>query len=161
LRAEPLVLSVPEVEKGRYYSVQFVDMYTFNFAYVGSRATGNGAGNFLLAGPSWQGEKPDGIKEVIRSDTDLDFVFYRTQLFSPADIDNVKKVQAGYKVQPLSQFLRKPPPPPAPAINFIKPLSPEEERTSPEFFSILNFASFEKRMGPPQILARSCSLTEW
>src|SRR5262245_27020754 len=51
LRAEPIVLTVPAVEKGRYYSLQFIDMYTFNFAYVGSRATGNGAGSYLLAGP--------------------------------------------------------------------------------------------------------------
>ena len=54
LRAEPLVLSVPAIDKDRYYSLQFIDMYTFNFAYVGSRATGNDAGNFLLAGPNWQ-----------------------------------------------------------------------------------------------------------
>ena len=32
-------------------------------------------------------------------------MLYRTQLFDPSDIDNVKKIQAGYKVQPLSQFL--------------------------------------------------------
>src|ERR1700735_3595557 len=51
LRAEPLVLTAPEINEGRYYSVQFIDMYTFDFAYVGSRATGNGAGKFLLAGP--------------------------------------------------------------------------------------------------------------
>jgi hypothetical protein len=76
---------------------------------------------------------------VIRSETDLDFVLYRTQLFSPDDIDNVKRVQAGYKVQTLSQFLGKQAPPSAPTINFIKPLSPEDERTSPEFFNILNF----------------------
>jgi hypothetical protein len=54
LRAEPLVLTVPEIEKGRYYSLQFIDMYTFNFAYVGSRATGNGEGRFLLTGPNWE-----------------------------------------------------------------------------------------------------------
>ena len=139
LRAEPLVLSVPEVEKNRYYSLQFVDLYTFNFAYVGSRATGNGAGNFLFAGPRWKGQRPNGIKSVIRSETDFDFVLYRTQLFDAADIDNVKKVQAGYKVQTLSQFLDKPPPPAAPAVNFLEPLTPEQERTSPEFFNVLNF----------------------
>ena len=55
LRAEPLVITVPAIDKGRYYSIQFIDMYTFNFAYVGSRATGNGAGSFLLAGPDWTG----------------------------------------------------------------------------------------------------------
>jgi hypothetical protein len=139
LRAEPLVLSVPEVEKGRYYSLQFIDMYTFNFAYVGSRATGNGAGNYLLAGPNWKGQKPKDIKAVIKSETEFAFVLYRTQLFSPGDIDNVKKVQAGYKVQPLSAFLGKPAPAAAPAIDFIKPLPAEQERTSPQFFNILNF----------------------
>jgi hypothetical protein len=139
LRAEPLVISVPEVEAGRYYSLQFVDMYTFNFAYVGSRATGNGAGNFLLVGPRWRGKTPEGIKAVIRSETDFDFVQYRTQLFSVADIDNVKKVQAGYKVQTLSQFLGQPAPPAPPPVDFVKPLSPEDQRTSPEFFNILNF----------------------
>src|SRR5262245_51197761 len=80
LRAEPLVFTVPEVEKGRYYALQFIDMYTFNFAYIGSRATGNGAGNYLLAGPKWKGEKPDGITSVIRCETDFAFVLYRTQL---------------------------------------------------------------------------------
>jgi hypothetical protein len=52
LRAEPLVLTVPVIEKERYYSLQFIDMYTFNFAYVGSRATGNDGGSYLLAGPN-------------------------------------------------------------------------------------------------------------
>ncbi len=139
LRAEPLVLSVPAIDKERYYSLQFVDMYTFDFAYVGSRATGADAGDFLLAGPDWHGETPPGIKQVIRSETEFAFVLYRTQLLSPDDIDNVKKIQAGYKVQPLSQFLGKPAPPAPPAVDFVKPLSPEAERTSPEFFSILNF----------------------
>jgi hypothetical protein len=139
LRAEPLVFSVPAIDKDRYYSLQFIDMYTFDFAYVGSRATGNDAGNFLLAGPDWHGETPPGVKAVIRSETEFAFVGYRTQLFGPDDIDNVKKIQAGYKVQPLSQFLGEPAPPAPPAVDFIKPLAPEAEKTSPEFFNILNF----------------------
>src|SRR5690606_39971357 len=85
LRAEPLVISVPAVTD-RYYSLQFVDMYTHNFAYVGSRATGSGGGNYLLAGPKWQGEPPTGIDSVIRSETELAFVLYRTQLFSADDL---------------------------------------------------------------------------
>ena len=139
LRAEPLVLTVPAIEKGRYYSLQFIDMYTFDFAYVGSRATGNDAGSFLLAGPGWKGEAPPGVNAVIRSETELAFVLYRTQLFNPADIDNVKRIQAGYKVETLSQFLGRPAPPAPPAIDFIKPLDVETERTSPEFFNVLNF----------------------
>jgi hypothetical protein len=141
LRAEPLVLSVPAVEKGRYYSLQFIDTYTFNFAYVGSRATGNDAGSFLLAGPNWNGEKPEGVKAVIRSETEFAFVLYRyrTQLFKPEDIDNVKKILAGYKVQTLSAFLGKPAPAAAPKVAFLKPLTPEQQHTSLEFFDVLNF----------------------
>ncbi len=138
LRAEPLVLTVPPIEAGRYYSLQFVDGYTYDYAYVGSRTTGNGGGKYLLAGPSWKGEKPEGINEVIRSDTDFSLVIYRTQLFDPADIDNVKKIQAGYTVEPLSAFEKKPAAT-APAMDFIAPLTPDEQKTSPKFFQILNF----------------------
>ena len=139
LRAEPLVITVPAIDKKRYYSLQFVDMYTFNFAYVGSRATGVDAGNFLLAGPGWKGEVPAGVKAVIRSETEFAFILYRTQLFNPSDIENVKKIQAGYKVSSLSQFLGKPAPPASPAVDFIKPLSATDEKSSLEFFNILNF----------------------
>jgi hypothetical protein len=138
LRAEPLILTVPPIEKARYFSIQLIDAYTFNFAYIGSRATGNGGGSYLIAGPNWKGEKPSGVKEVIRSETEFVFALYRTQLFDPADIVNVEKVQAGYKAQTLSQFLGTPAPAGAP-VDFIKPLTPAEEKTSPQLFNILNF----------------------
>src|SRR5678809_81731 len=71
LRAEPIVLTVPPIEKDRYFSVQLIDLYTFNFAYIGSRATGNDGGSFLVAGPNWTGETPRGVKQAIRSETEL------------------------------------------------------------------------------------------
>jgi hypothetical protein len=138
LRAEPLVLTVPQIDEGRYFSVTLFDLYTHTFAYIGSRTTGNGGGRFLLAGPRWNGEKPAGITSVIRSETEFVFAGYRTQLFSPEDLDNVKKIQAGYKVQTLSEFLGKPKLPAAP-IEFVKPLMPEGQRTSLEFFEVLRF----------------------
>ena len=112
LRAEPIVFCVPEIEKNRYYSVQLTDMYAFNYGYVGTRATGNGAGCYMIAGPGWSGEKPEGIAKAFASETQFGLVIFRTQLFNAADIDNVKKIQAGYKVMPLSMFLGKPAPPP-------------------------------------------------
>jgi hypothetical protein len=139
LRAEPIVLTVPPIEKDRYFSIQLIDAYTFNFDYVGSRTTGNDGGSFLIAGPGWKGDTPKGVKKVFRSETEFVFAVYRTQLFSPDDLDNVKKVQAGYKAEPLSAFLGQPAPAAAPAIDFIKPLTPDEEKTSLEFFNILNF----------------------
>ncbi len=139
LRAEPLVLTVPAVDKSRYYSAQFIDLYTHNFAYVGSRATGNEAGTYLLAGPNWKGEAPPGVQGLIRSETDLALVIYRTQLFGPNDVQNVEEIQRDYRVQPLSRFLGTDAPPAAPAIEFMVPLSAQDERESPEFFNLLNF----------------------
>jgi len=139
LRAEPLVLTLPPIEQDRYFSVQFVDGYTYNFAYLGSRTSGDSGGKYLLAGPGWKGEKPEGINEVIRADTDFVLALYRTQLFGPDDLDNVKNIQAGYTAQPLSAFLNQQPPPAAPAIDFPVPLSPDEQKTSPEFFELMNF----------------------
>lgn len=139
LRAEPLVLTVPPIAQDRYYSLQFVDLFTYNFAYVGSRTTGNGGGRYLLAGPNYTGGKPEGVDGVIRSDTDLALVLYRTQLLGPSDAEEVKKIQDGYQAVPLSVYLNQPPPPPAPAIDFVPPLSRDQERTSPQFFEIMNF----------------------
>lgn len=139
LRAEPLVLTMPAVDKNRYYSAQFIDLYTHNFAYVGSRATGNAAGAYLLAGPNWTGETPPGVQGLIRCETELAMVMYRTQLFGPNDLKNVEEIQRDYRVQPLSRFLGTEAPPVPEAIAFVQPLSVEEERTSLEFFNILNF----------------------
>ena len=139
LRAEPIVLTVPEVEEGRYYSIQFTDAYTFNTDYAGTSTTGNSAANLLVVGPGWTGETPNGVKKVIRSETDFLMPIYRVQLFNTGDIENVNRVQAGFKVQTLSAFLGRPSPPAAPAIDFIKPLTVETQKTSLDFFNILNF----------------------
>lgn len=139
LRAEPLVLTTPKMEKERYFSIQLIDLYTHNFAYIGSRATGNDGGVFLVAGPAWKGKIPKGVTKVIRSETELVLGIYRTQLFNPDDLENVKKIQNGYKAQPLSEFLGRPAPKAAPEIEFIKPLPPDAQKSSVEFFGILGF----------------------
>jgi hypothetical protein len=119
LRAEPMVISVPRVEKERYYSVQLIDGNTYNYGYIGSRATGNGPGDYLIAGPDWKGTTPAGIKKLFSSTTPFSLAAFRTQLFNPGDMPNVERVQAGYKVQPLSAFLQQPAPPAAPKIDFV------------------------------------------
>src|SRR5882672_11387717 len=138
-RAEPMVLTVPAMEKNRYFVFQMMDLYTFNFDYVGSRTTGDNGGDFLIAGPNWKGPTPKGITKVIRSETQLVNVVGRTQLFNPGDLDNVKKIQAGYNLRPLSEYLGKPAPPPAPEVNWIKPMKPSEQSKSLEFFNQLAF----------------------
>lgn len=139
LRTEPMVFTVPPIEKNRYWSLQLIDLYTHNFDIPGTRTDGNNGGSFLIAGPNWKGEKPEGITRVIRCETEIASAQFRTQLFDSADLENVKKIQEQYIVKPISAFLNQPAPKAAPEINFPKPLTPETQRTSLEFFSLLNF----------------------
>ena len=119
LRAEPMVISVPAVDRKRYYSVMLVDGNTFNYGYIGSRATGSDAGDYLVAGPRWKGDAPPGIKKVFRSSTDFTMAVFRTQLFDAKDMPNVIKVQDGYKAQPLSAYLKQPAPQAAPTPDWL------------------------------------------
>ncbi|WP_247390029.1 MULTISPECIES: DUF1254 domain-containing protein [unclassified Bradyrhizobium] len=107
LRAEPMVLSVPAVEKGRYYAVQLEDGNTYNYGYIGSRSTGTEPGDYMVVGPEWRGATPPGIKKVFQSSTQFSVAGYRTQLFGADDMANVEKVQADYKAQPLSAYLKQ------------------------------------------------------
>ena len=137
LRAEPYVVTVPAVAGKRYYVQQWVDLFTYNFAYIGSRATGNGAGNYMIAGPHWNGKAPAGIKKVFRSETDIVMTLTRTALNGPEDVAAVKAVQNGMKLQPLSSFTHKAAPPPAPAIEF--PPYDVAKARSHDFIAYLNF----------------------
>ena len=118
LRAEPLVVSVPEIEPERFYHFQLIDLYTHNYAYVGTLTTGNGAGEFLLAGPDWTGEPPDDVDKVIQSETDLVFIVVRTQLFAPDDLPRVEEIQRAYAVEPLSAYTGTPAPAPSPSHDY-------------------------------------------
>ena len=120
LRAEPMVLCVPEIDKDRYYSVQLVSQYTYNFGYIGSRTTGNGAGCYVIAGPDWSGDTPPGIKKIFQSGTSFALGLFRTQLIDAADIDNVRAIQAKYRAEPLSSFLGAAAPEAAPSIDWPK-----------------------------------------
>ncbi|MES2659087.1 MAG: DUF1254 domain-containing protein [Verrucomicrobiota bacterium] len=119
LRAEPMVITVPAVEKERYFSVQMIDGNTYNYGYIGSRATGNEAGSYLVVGPDWNGEPPAGIAKVFHSTTPFALTLIRTQLFDSSDMPNVEKLQAKYQMQPLSTYLKQPAPPAAAKIDFL------------------------------------------
>ena len=144
LRAEPIVLSVPAVDPKRYYSVMLCDGNTYNYGYIGSRATGSEAGDYMVVGPDWKGATPPGIKKVFRSTTQFSVAGYRTQLFNADDLDGVKKVQAGYKVQTLSAYLKGPATTAATTVDFPKI---DKELVKTNFFEYLDFAL---QFAPPQ-----------
>jgi hypothetical protein len=101
LSKEPVVLAHPDMGQ-RYFTFELADMYSNNFGYVGKRTTGPKAGAFLVAGPDWNGEKPDNVREVIRSRTPYALVFGRTLVEDANDVATVNKLQDQYRVVPLS-----------------------------------------------------------
>jgi hypothetical protein len=135
---DAMVITIPEIEAERYWSLQLIDMYTHNFAYLGSRETGNDGGDFMIAGPNWNGEVPEGISQVIHSETELALVIIRTQLFNADEIEKVEQIQNKFLVQTLSSFVGKPEMEIVP-IDFIKPLGVDEQKSSLEFYNQLNF----------------------
>jgi hypothetical protein len=140
LRTEPVVFSVPAMDPKRYYSLMFCDGNTYNYGYVGTRATGSEAGDYLAVGPDWHEQDTvglPGIKKVFRSSTQFSLVAYRTQLFGPDDLDEVKKVQAGYKTQMLSDYLNETPPTAPLPTDFPKI---DKELVKKNFFEYLDFA---------------------
>ena len=111
LDKEPLVLSVPDTGK-HYYVIALFDMWSNVFASIGTRTTGTGAANFLIAGPGWQGTPPADIKQAYRSPTRFVWVNGQMQANGPPDYADVNALQKQYRLTPLSGW-GKPYAPPA------------------------------------------------
>ncbi|WP_353476754.1 DUF1254 domain-containing protein (plasmid) [Salipiger sp. H15] len=118
LRAEPLAITVPRTGE-RYFVIQLVDMFTDNFAYIGTRATGRDGGTFLLVGPSFDGPLPEGdFDRVIVSRSDFAALATRTAVDGPDDVADVTAFQDQLQLAPLSAHLGTEPPTAATAIDF-------------------------------------------
>jgi hypothetical protein len=109
LTKEPMIVSAPDTG-GRYYLLPMLDMWTDVFASPGWRTTGTQAGNFLVALPSWQGSVPPDVQRI-NAPTPYVWIIGRTKTDGPPDYDAVHKIQAGYKIIPLSQWGKTATPP--------------------------------------------------
>ena len=144
LRREPIVLGVPAFEPHRFQNVQAADWCTMNFFTRGTRDVGNGARRYLLAGPSWAGETPDGVDEVVVADSWIIKLFTRIIVEEPGDETAIHARQDQYRLDPLSRYLGvEPPPEPAVADFPAPPASGMRgrgffEQPTPDFIGTLN-----------------------
>ncbi|MCK5447235.1 MAG: DUF1254 domain-containing protein [Gemmatimonadetes bacterium] len=120
LRAQPWVLTMPQIEGDRFYTSQWDDLWGFVLGNAGSVDDGNAGLNVLLVPPGWSGERPEGIDRVIQGETQFLGTLTRTQVFDQDDFVNAQSIQREYELQPLSAFLGADAPPPAAEIEWME-----------------------------------------
>lgn len=137
LRAEPLVVTVPNIPEERYYSLQFIDLFVYNFAYIGQRETGSKGGSYLIVGPGQKAPDVPGIRRVYPSESDFVFCIGRILAKNTEDQEIAAGFQRQFKVEPLSAFLKKQPPSPPEPVDFLA-FDPAKAK-SEHFIEYFNF----------------------
>ncbi len=110
--AEPVVVSIPDFDEGRYWILHTMDLGHYTNAMIGSRTRGTRGGRFLFAAAAWTGAVPDGVDEVVRSESDLIKVMGRIMTIGGNDLEIARALQDQWTIETLSAFLGMPGPDP-------------------------------------------------
>lgn len=103
LQDEPVVFSHPET-RGRYVVAQIMNMWTDNFASMGTRSTGTAAGNVVIAGPGWNGHVPSDVDQTYHCSTRYAWILVQIAAAGPQDFDEIHAMQDELRVTPLSAW---------------------------------------------------------
>ena len=101
LQDGPVVFSHPET-RGRYVVAQIMNMWTDNFASMGTRATGTAAGNVVIAGPGWNGRVPSDVDQTYHCSTRYAWILVQIAAAGPQDFDEIHAMQDELRLTPLS-----------------------------------------------------------
>jgi hypothetical protein len=145
LSAGPVMIDVPATG-ARYFSLALMDVFTDNFAYFGSRATGGRAVRAMVAGPAWRGRAPAGVV-LVRAPTNDVWALGRTLVDGPADLAAARAVQDGLTATPAAAAT------PPRAFSVDTPLEP-----SPETFLGAVNEALTRNPPPPAHRARLARL---
>jgi hypothetical protein len=155
LNKEPVVLVIPPISD-RYNVFQLIDAYTNDYAYIGQRATKGIGGTYLIAGPDWNGQVPEGMTPIW-TPTNLAWLINRIVVKGPADVPNVNAIQEKIIVKPLSEFqgnTTTSSPPSVTHANASKevPIGPQPSLIAPtgiEIFDEIGTAMIGNPLNPP------------
>ena len=153
LQAEPIILTLPKVKKGRYVAIQLIDSYTYIIDYI--KPSHAGKTSYMLVGPGWIGQAPKGIERVIRADTNIVLTLYRTELLNAKDIETVHSLQKQYLVQTLSEYESKQDPIKPLLPPLVKPVDIRKDPTNIDFFTVLNWMLSSMPTLPQEINLRN------
>ncbi|KRC76587.1 hypothetical protein D3C87_412480 [compost metagenome] len=99
--AEPWVVSLPDMNK-RYALFPMLDGWTTVFDVPGKRTTGTQAQTFVVTGPGWEGQVPQGMTQY-KSPTSIVWLLGRIYCTgTPEDYAEVHRLQDEVKIFPLS-----------------------------------------------------------
>ncbi len=131
----PLWFHVPEI-KGRYYTFQFMDAYSDNFAYVGSRLNHGAAADYAILPPHWSGDVPAGLRKI-ESTTPVVWLLVRILAGEVEDdLQAARALQHRCTLAPLRDYEKSAPPDPPVAIR------PPAQTTPPKVVAAMNAAAF-------------------
>ena len=153
LTSEPVVVTVPPI-KDRYWSFLFIDAYTNDYAYLGQRASGGDGGTYLVVGPNWTGQVPEGMTKIW-TPTNLAWLLTRTLVKGPADLDDAKAINDKIIVSPLSAYQANTTSSPAPVTETNSkeiPIGPQPSLIAPtgiKIFDEIGAAMIGNPLNPP------------
>jgi len=97
-------LTVPPI-RDRYWSMNITNGYLENEPYICSRLGDVNGGTYLLTGPDWEGEVPEGM--IHRKNPQNNF-FSLARIFvkdPDTDMENVTAIQNQFRLQSLDKYL--------------------------------------------------------
>lgn len=103
--AEPVIVSIPDMDKGRYWILHTMDMGHYTTSMIGSRLRGNEGGSFMFASQSWQGDVPASVDEVIRVDSNLLKLMGRIMAVGKEDEKTALNYMDKWNIRTLSAYL--------------------------------------------------------
>ncbi|MFF1875850.1 DUF1254 domain-containing protein, partial [Kitasatospora herbaricolor] len=140
LRAEPWVLTVPPIApEVRYYTSQWNDMNGQVIGNVSALDDGHDGGDYLIAGPGWDGELPTGVRRVLRSETTIAVSLTRVESMGAGDLPGVRAIQEGFALAPLSSWLGTAAPTPASTVEYPPYVEGTYQTGEDDFFDLMAF----------------------